>query len=174
MRFLKKISRLTRLEKPRTKFSIFELQATTKKRPLLYLSFTAIFFLVLSNSLFSGEPTQIRQQVVQNMCTTALKTGDLGTIDILASEIINWTGLEDEFLIDTSILCLEKSFGKKFLYDREKKRFLKSEPLQSEQDILTSIKNYTNLLRESCNKLLKINPEQSIKQNICLFLLKNN
>jgi len=120
------------------------------------LKVTLIWILLLSQSAFAEQNTT-RLYALTNICETAMRTGDLGTVKSIARQLIEQNLPDDDILINKIQKCLNSAYG-----DRD----LGNVKTQT-NNLIAAIRSHDQALKVLCNKLLDQEPRVAIAIETC-------
>tara|TARA_B100000780_G_C20930069_1_gene370721 strand:- start:151 stop:561 length:411 start_codon:yes stop_codon:yes gene_type:complete len=121
----------------------------------------------LSASLFlptsaMAEMSKARANVLLNICESAIKNGDKGTIVSMGRQLDSQILPKDSRLIQRADACIEASFGKPKKKDPKKL-----------DEIILGIQAYQSKLDKLCDILLEISAKIALQNKSCRSVLVN-
>lgn len=120
------------------------------------LKVTLIWILLFSQTAFA-ERNSARLFTLTNICETAMRTGDLGTVKSIARQLIDQKLPDDDILINKIQRCLNSAYGE---------RDMGNEKTQT-NNLIAAIRSHEQALKVLCNKLLDQEPRAAIAIETC-------
>ena len=120
------------------------------------LKVTLILILLFGQSAFAERNTT-RLLALTNICETAMRTGDLGTVKSIARQLIDQKLPDDDILISKIQKCLNSAYG-----DRDQGN-VKTQT----NNLIAAIRSHDQALKVLCNKLLDQEPRAAIAIDTC-------
>ena len=120
------------------------------------LKVTLIWILLFSQTAFA-ERNSARLFTLTNICETAMRTGDLGTVKSIARQLIDQKLPDDDILISKIQKCLNSAYG-----DRDQGN-VKTQT----NNLIAAIRSHDQALKVLCNKLLDQEPRAAIAIDTC-------
>ena len=126
---------------------------------------TLILLIQLSLSLSlptsaAAEMSKARTNVLLNICESAIKNGDRGTIVTIARQLDGQALPKDERLIQRADACIDAYFEKS-----------KKNDIIKPGEIILEIQAYRSKLDKLCDVLLELVPKIAIQNNSCRRIL---
>ena len=135
-----------------TKLRIFMFEVRGMKR---------VYFIILitfAPTALMAEMSDVRRNTLINICTTAQKSSDMGTIRNVASQLKEATRPDDIMLGKQYDECLLIAYGE-------------PTPSVDLEALLKKINETADQLHADCRSLLKASPEVAISNTICKDIL---
>jgi hypothetical protein len=136
------------------------MQPSNRLKILILLTQLSVSLFLPTSAL--AEMSKARANVLLNICESAIKNGDKGTIVSMGRQLDGQILPKDSRLIQRANACIEASFGKP-----EKK------DTKELAEIILEIQTYQSKLDKLCDTLLEIAAKTALQNKSCRSILVN-
>ena len=122
------------------------------------MKYLAVFVFILLPSVALADMNPTRLKILLQICDTARRTSDLGTVNNIANQIKNSERPSDRSLATQYDQCLLVALGK-------------TEQSPSSSALLSRIEKTAIRLEKDCRELLEVAPSVAVSNPICKGIL---